>query len=438
MISEEYTHQHARALLHDGDAEGALRVAGPMLENDPADITAWRIAGRALYELGETKGGLKNLGSAATALAEDGNPVQALALIKEIEAIGGAVDNLLSKLAELYGALSPRLKDTDFAPPPLPTGVRVDPWSDDLDRQRVIARATDAMAMAWGAALTIPDRGADLPYVPILSALQAADFVQLAGQLERVIVEGDQQIVEQDTPGDAMYLIAEGSVVVRRRRRGGEAVELARLGPGAFFGEMALISRAGRAAEVLAEERVVLLRAGKAEMDALAERVPAIGDVLIAFCHARMLENLMRVSPVLAPVPPVRRPELIACFDTDYRTAGETIIEQDEDGPGLFLVVSGKVRVLRVAGDEQTVLADLGPGELFGEISLLMRKKSTARVEALESSALLFLSRDDFAAATNEFPELLKGAYDIAVERENKNLSIMGRSDEDADDLILV
>jgi cAMP-dependent protein kinase regulator len=163
-----------------------------------------------------------------------------------------------------------------------------------------------------------------------------------------------------------------------------------------------------------------------------------IGDVLVAFCHARMLENLMRVSPVLAPVPPERRPDVIARFGTDYKTAGEVIITEGKQGPGLYLVVSGRVRVSRDEEGEPVLITDLGPGDLFGEISLVMSKPSTATVTAVENTALLHLARDEFHDATKDFPELLKGAYDIAMDREEQNRTIMGHAAIEVDDLILV
>jgi cAMP-dependent protein kinase regulator len=258
------------------------------------------------------------------------------------------------------------------------------------------------------------------------------------GRLERLQAAEGAVVVEQGSAGDAMYMVSEGSVAVSHRPATGEPMELARLGPGAFFGEMALVSSAPRAAEVRAAEPSVLLRADKEEMDGLAAGAPVVGDVLIAFCHARMLENLVRVSPVLAPVPPLKRPEVIARFETDFSAAGEVIIAEGQEGPGLFLVVSGGVRVVRAEGSDRVLLASLGPGDLFGEISLLMRKPSTATVIAQQNTALLFLPRAQFESATSEFPELLKGAYDIAVSRENRNNSIMGKAALDASDLILV
>ncbi len=87
---------------------------------------------------------------------------------------------------------------------------------------------------------------------------------------------------------------------------------------------------------------------------------------------------------------------------------------------------------------EKVLLSRLGPGDVFGEISLLMQRRSTATVTATEDLALLFLASDDFMVVTKEFPELLKGAFDIALEREAANNSILARETTAADDIVLL
>jgi len=431
------THEAARALLSEDDAEGAIRIAGAMLEQNPRDLVAWRLTALSALDLGDTAGAFKNLRSAAIAQAEAQRPVLALATVKELERLGGDAKGLVEKIAKLYGAGSTRVSDVEIEPPPLPSPAALKAWGDDLDRAALLTRGADAMAMAWGAALAAEQAAEPLPYVPLLSALDAGGFADLFGALALQVAAPGEAIIEQGGPGDAMFVVVDGEVVVSRTD-GGIEVELARLAPGAFFGEMSLVSSVPRAADVKAASHAVLLRADKAAMDALSARAPKIGDVLVAFCHARMLENLMRISPVLSPVPPRSRPDVIARFGTDYREAGETIIEEGDEGRGLYLVVSGRVRVLKRDGADVVQVAALGPGDLFGEISLLMQKPSTATVVAEQSTALLFLARAEFLDATCDFPELLKGAFDIAVERETQNNSIMGRPAQSADHLIMV
>jgi len=432
------THALVRHLLQIEKPEEALRVIGPVLEDNPTDIVAWHLTALSLFKLGDKKNSLKNLKSASIAFAQRGNPISALAGAILYSSLADDGDSVISKLADLYCSDSDRIEETELAPPPLPHGLKIEPWSDSLELTKAMSRAADTMAMAWGASLTLNEKDEKLPYVPLLSALDKANCEELIKSLTRKELDPDQTIITQNSIGDAMYIVAEGFVVISHQSEDGESTELAKLGPGAFFGEMALVSSAPRAAFVKTTEKTVLLCVDKTEMESLAERVPKVGDVLIAFCHARMLENLMRVSPVLAPVPAANRPELIARFGTDYKPLGEKIIEQGKEGPGLFLIVSGKVSVTKEINGENILVAELGAGDLFGEISLLMRKTSTATVVAVQNTALLVLPRDEFHKATNEFPELLKGAYDIAMEREERNNSILGQIGKNDDDLVLI
>ncbi len=429
------TCKEAKKLLSSGDFAGALGIAGPLLKRNHLDLNAWYLSASALFGLGETEIALKNLESLAMAIAEKQRPILAMARIKEIESLGGDTEALLNKLAAMYSALGDRVEETEMSPPPLPMTTSIQPWIQD---EELIPKAKEAMAVAWGDALTLENAETSLPYIPLLSSLKASDFIQLAHTFERHVFEPGEVIVKQDAPGDAIYVIAEGEVAIIRRSLNSEDKELARLGPGAFFGEMAIVSNAPRAAEVQAFVPTIVLRAAREKMEELAASSPEIGNVLIAFCHERMINNLMTVSPILSPVPVTRRPDVIGLFSTDYFEVGDVIIEEGQEGPGLFLIVSGHVHISKKDEGEQLTIANLGPGDLFGEISLLMRRPSTATVIAQENTAVLFLPSAEFTEATREYPELLKGAFDIALEREEQNNSILANSTAAADDLVLV
>jgi CRP/FNR family cyclic AMP-dependent transcriptional regulator len=89
--------------------------------------------------------------------------------------------------------------------------------------------------------------------------------------------------------------------------------------------------------------------------------------------------------------------------------ADRVIARQGEIGTGFFIVASGSVRVVR---DGET-LADLGPGEFFGELSVLDGKPRNAQVVSRESTVCLALASWDFEAVVREQP-----AVALAVLRE--------------------
>lgn len=82
--------------------------------------------------------------------------------------------------------------------------------------------------------------------------------------------------------------------------------------------------------------------------------------------------------------------------------AGHVIARQGEIGTGFFVIVSGGVRVVR----DGTVVARLGPGEFFGELSVLDRMPRNATVAAEEPTSCLALASWDFENVLLEEPAL--------------------------------
>jgi len=72
--------------------------------------------------------------------------------------------------------------------------------------------------------------------------------------------------------------------------------------------------------------------------------------------------------------------------------AGHVIARQGEIGTGFFVIVSGGVRVVR----DGNAVAHLGPGEFFGELSVLDRIPRNATVAAEEPTSCLALASWDF------------------------------------------
>ena len=68
--------------------------------------------------------------------------------------------------------------------------------------------------------------------------------------------------------------------------------------------------------------------------------------------------------------------------------AGQFIVRQGQIGTGLYIVVDGSVRVLR--GSEE--LADLGPGDFFGELSVIDQQPRNASVQAVTDTRCLGLA----------------------------------------------
>ena len=105
--------------------------------------------------------------------------------------------------------------------------------------------------------------------------------------------------------------------------------------------------------------------------------------------------------------------------------AGSEICRQGQLGLTAYIVESGELRVLYVdpQGVQQEV-ARLGPGDHFGETSLLLGEPRDATVEAVQDVTLLYLNKDAFDQLLDERPAMLKSLQmrsDVARKRFAKH-----------------
>ena len=91
-------------------------------------------------------------------------------------------------------------------------------------------------------------------------------------------------------------------------------------------------------------------------------------------------------------------------------------------------------------GDEKVLLATLAPGDVFGEISLVLEELTSASVTAGENSTVLFLSRELFTKLTSAVDEIREYVENLSDERLMDARLTMESSEieiED-DDLLLI
>ena len=82
--------------------------------------------------------------------------------------------------------------------------------------------------------------------------------------------------------------------------------------------------------------------------------------------------------------------------------AEQPIVQQGQVGNGLYIIVSGGARI--VAGSDE--LTRLGPGDFFGELSVIDQRPRTATVYATGASTCLALASWDLVAQLEKDPQL--------------------------------
>jgi NADH dehydrogenase len=100
---------------------------------------------------------------------------------------------------------------------------------------------------------------------------------------------------------------------------------------------------------------------------------------------------------------------------------GQEVFRQGDLGDRIYIILEGRVEVVRSEAGErgnERRLAELGPGESFGEMALLNESTRTATVRCLEAMDVLSLPKGDFTALTSNLPDLRRSFEGMARSRE--------------------
>ena len=127
--------------------------------------------------------------------------------------------------------------------------------------------------------------------VPLFASIAGDDLQRLAELVESVEHAAGERIFAEGDPGDALYVIIEGDVALRQ-----SGVELARVGPREFFGELALLDSQPRNADADCVETTRLIRLRGADLDELLTRRPAASREILRVVVKRLRETVRRVT----------------------------------------------------------------------------------------------------------------------------------------------
>jgi signal transduction histidine kinase len=119
----------------------------------------------------------------------------------------------------------------------------------------------------------------------------AAEAIRLASTGRVCAYPPETILCHEDAVETTFYIILEGEVLVTKHINDAEARELKRLHPGDFFGEMALIHNAPRAATVKSVAPITVLEIDKEAFDALLERNSPVSLAMVREVSRRLREN---------------------------------------------------------------------------------------------------------------------------------------------------
>jgi CRP-like cAMP-binding protein len=137
--------------------------------------------------------------------------------------------------------------------------------------------------------------------------------------------------------------------------------------------------------------------------------------------EAKRIAGLMRLLEavdIFSPLSSEERLQVAQGVQTHRYAPGERIVRQGDEGDSFFIIGSGQVEV---SAQDQTgsqgVLARLGPGKFFGEMSLLTGERRSATVTAVQDTEVGVIDKDNFARVLTANPDIAQTLSEILERR---------------------
>jgi CRP/FNR family transcriptional regulator, cyclic AMP receptor protein len=138
-------------------------------------------------------------------------------------------------------------------------------------------------------------------------------------------------------------------------------------------------------------------------------------------------EEMLRRAPLFEALDEEETKALRAGVTDVALARGERLFDEDDDGDRLYVVLEGKIKLTRASPDgRENLISLVGPGEMFGELSLFDPRPRTMSASAVTDVRLAALAHDDLRSWLTGHPDVamhLLAALARRLRRTNEVMS---------------
>jgi CRP-like cAMP-binding protein len=232
-------------------------------------------------------------------------------------------------------------------------------------------------------------------FVPF-NALSQPVLNELADNAEEITLGKGRVIFHQGDDDPWLYFLLEGEVICQERGHAPRIVE-----SGSEDARFALARTRPRGYSTVAATPVRLVRINEALLEARLGFDQAAAYEIFEYNGSADPAWMLKIlaEPAFRNVPSAHANAMFERFQPRPCKRGDVIIQQGELAEYYYLIRAGHAEVSRAEpGGPPMVLAELGPGDGFGEEALLTGERRNATVTMLGDGLLMRLSREDFNA----------------------------------------
>ncbi len=244
------------------------------------------------------------------------------------------------------------------------------------------------------------------------SNLKEKDLQQLTSIISLKSYPKGTPIIIEGEIANEMFVIIEGEARVEKETESGFKQQFAVLETGAVFGEIGLIESCKRTADVITNSNVTLAIITKKDFNEIFMKDGS--DAAISLKQKISLTRYLSSSIVFKGLPLETLQLFIKKGTFESVKPDNKIVTQGSLDKDFYLLLEGRVAVIRDAHR----IAELLPGDFFGEIALFQNSPRIADVCALEKCSLLKLNKDSFWEVLAENMEL---TFSLEIVSQNRS-----------------
>jgi NTE family protein/lysophospholipid hydrolase len=233
------------------------------------------------------------------------------------------------------------------------------------------------------------------------SGVDAAHVRALTADFRLATFSDGAVVVAQGDSHRTLYVVISGQLRVSWEMPGGGSRVLFYVDPGETVCEMSLVSDDPAAATVAAVGETVLVSLHRDDFDRFSATYPDAALHLVQSLSRRLQAHRLSIALHLGHLFDSANPELLSDLESELEMSalygGEILFRQGEPGDSLCLVINGRVRVfVRNDQGEERAVAELGAGEVIGEIAVVTGERRTATVVAIRDTQVARLTKAAF------------------------------------------
>jgi CRP/FNR family transcriptional regulator, cyclic AMP receptor protein len=137
-------------------------------------------------------------------------------------------------------------------------------------------------------------------------------------------------------------------------------------------------------------------------------------------------EDMLRRAPLFEALDEDETKALRAGVTDVALARGERLFDEDDDGDRLFVVLEGKIKLTRASADgRENLISLVGPGEMFGELSLFDPRPRTMSASAVTDVRLAALAHDDLRSWLTGHPDVAMHLLKALARRLRRTNEVM-------------